>query len=538
MYPVSSFCASVLRRRAGLDAPVVSLCVLSALLAVVASNAADSGLKVSVTGGQIRGVRLAMPGGGVVFRGIPFAQPPIGALRWREPMPVKPWTGVRDAGVWGSPCAQNPAGYNNQDAAKSSEDCLYLNVWAPEWPSKSRLPVMLWFHGGSNTGGAGSEAVLAAATLYRRGVVYVTTNYRLGAFGFFAHSELRHESAHEASGNYGLLDQIAALKWVHENIAQFGGDPGNVTVFGQSAGAMDLGLLMTSPLTKGLFHRAIAESGAAIVRGSTPLRQAEEAGAKFAESLGAPAGADAIQYLRSLSTAEILKAMVNQAGGAGANIDGWVLPRSAAEVFSEGQEHPVPLVIGNNARENAPRQADADSVRKAIQDRYGSLAPKALQLYSLDGSQPGTADPLYGGAADQWAADTSFRCPAVVEAEWRSRAGHPTYEYQFDHAIPGRPSTSHSGELPYVHGSLIPTGVLGANYGELDRKISEIIQQYWTNFARTGNPNGGKLPFWPQFDAAKRSFLEFTDDGPVVKSGLRRAYCEVFEENLNEQMKH
>ena len=219
----------------------------------------------------------SLSAGGAVFKGIPFAAPPVGDLRWREPNPVKPWIGIRDATAFGSRCMQS--------GKNVSEDCLYLNVWTPEWPAKSRRPVMLWIHGGGNFAGSSGEAIFDGAQFAQHGVVLVSANYRLGVFGFFAHPELTAESTHHASGNYGLMDQIAALKWVHENIAKFGGDPRNVTLFGESAGALDINVLMTSPLTKGLFARLIGESGPVVAPPS--LAEGEKKGLSVAEGLHA-----------------------------------------------------------------------------------------------------------------------------------------------------------------------------------------------------------------------------------------------------------
>jgi len=222
------------------------------LLAALASTLAwpQTVPEVSITGGRIRGTVVGQDS--AVFKGIPFAQPPTGDLRWRESVPAKPWSAVRDASAFGPPCVQGGA-----QGTKSSEDCLYLNVWTPAWPPKSRAPVMVWIHGGGNFAGSGSEAIFDGESLARRGVLLVTTNYRLGVFGFLAHPELTKESPHHVSGNYGLLDQILALRWVRDKIARFGGDPGNVTIFGESAGSLDVNVLMTSPLAKGLFHRVI-----------------------------------------------------------------------------------------------------------------------------------------------------------------------------------------------------------------------------------------------------------------------------------------
>jgi para-nitrobenzyl esterase len=247
---------------------------LAALTLVGFAGAAQEPPIVTITGGKIRGSALSR---GAVFKGIPFAAPPIGDLRWREPSAMKPWPGLRDATNFGARCMQNGVGV--------SEDCLYLNVWTPEWPPKSLKPVMLWIHGGGNFAGASSDAIFDGENFARRGVVLVSANYRLGVFGFFAHPELTAESPHHASGNYGLMDQVAALKWVHDNVANFGGDPRNVTIFGESAGALDINVLLTSPLTKGLFERLIGESGPVVAPPSLP--EGEKKGLGVAANLKA-----------------------------------------------------------------------------------------------------------------------------------------------------------------------------------------------------------------------------------------------------------
>ena len=523
------------------------------LLAVAVVAAADTPPAASVTGGQIRGASLDQ--GGAMFKGIPFAQPPVGDRRWREPGPVQPWTAARDATAFSPPCAQNSGG---KPMENSNEDCLYLNVWTPEWPAKSRKPVMVWFHGGGNYGGTASSNNFNGEPLARRGVVLVTVNYRLTIFGFFAHPELTRESAHHASGNYGLMDQIAALKWVRDNIAKFGGDPGNVTIFGQSAGAVDVNVLMASPLTKGLFHRAIAESGT-VTRNPDPatlgmtalgslmnvkggavsyndaagLAEAEQMGESMASSLiaaaplKAPAGG-ALRYLREQPAAELLKITAQPRMSIGpANgviADGWVLPKPPAQVFATGQEHRVALLIGNNSRERTPPQTTAEEVNKAMEAMYGTLAPRAMALYA--GPQ---ADPLYGERSAQWVVDTMYRCPVVAQLVWHAAAGNTGYEYQFDRAAPGREAAgaTHGAEVGYVFGTLDP-----ARYGAADRELSDAIEQYWTNFAKTGNPNGGGLARWPKFDVASRGYMEFTNDGPAPREGLRRPFCDLYVDNV------
>jgi para-nitrobenzyl esterase len=521
------------------------LAVLLVLFAVAAS-AADSAPTVAVTGGQIRGSLLA-PIDVAMFKGIPYAQPPVGDLRWRPPLAVKPWLGVRDANAFGSPCAQNA---NGRMLENSQEDCLFLNVWTPEWPAKSRLPVMVWIHGGGNYGGTASSANFDGQSLARHGVVLVTVNYRLTIFGFLAHPELTRESPHHASGNYGLLDQIAALQWVHDNIGKFGGDPANVTIFGQSAGAVDVNVLTTSPLAKGLFQRVIAESGTVTrnpdavsmsmtARGAlmpvksgpvtysdaATLAEAEQAGAKFGASL---------KDLRALPAAELLKATtaprMSIGPANGVVVDGWVFPKPPAEIFVKGEEARVPLLIGNNARERTPPGVTTDDLKKAMDAMYGPLAASAVSLYGLDAAAP--ADALYGGPAAQWVVDSLYRCPVVAQLAWHSSAGNPSYEYQYDHAAPGREAGGavHGAEVAYVFGAL------GANTGAVDRDISAALETYWTNFAKTGNPNGAGLPQWPAFEAAARGYLEFTDSGPVAREGLRRPYCDLYLDNVKRLM--
>jgi para-nitrobenzyl esterase len=488
-------------------------------------SAAQTDPLVAVTGGRIRG-RLA-PDGGAAFKGVPFARPPLGDLRWREPRPVKPWAGVREAAQFRAACTQLSEGWNRRDVAGSAEDCLYLNVATPEWPPKAPRPVMVWIHGGSNTAGSGEAAAFDQRTLVRRGLVLVTINYRLGALGFLAHPELTRESPHHASGNYGLMDQIAALRWVRDNIARFGGDPGNVTVAGESAGAFDIGLLMTSPLVRGLFHRAIAESGAvAGFNGSVTAARAAETGRKLAVQLKAPDGA-AIRYLRTLPPEDILQAARIASGGdrtgLETSVDGWVLLRPPADVFAEGHSLPVPLITGSNAQETGGPEP-AEKLREKIRRTYGDLADRALTLYGLAGAGEGQSDPLYGVPGTQWSTDTEFRCPSTAEAVWHAAAGHPTYQYEFERPQPGKPATAHASELNFLFG----TWDRDVRLAPIDQEISEQMQAYWTNFSRTGDPNGDGLSPWPKFRVNSQAYLAFTSNGAATKSEMRRAFCEVF----------
>ena len=513
--------------------------VLVVLLAVPAF-AADLAV-ITVTGGQIRGGALNK--GGAVFKGVPFAQAPVGDLRWREPAGVKGWTGVREATSFGAPCAQNAGGRMQET---SSEDCLFLNVWTAEWPARGRKPVMVWFHGGGNYAGTASGNNFDGESLARRGVVLVTANYRLSVFGFLAHPELTKESPHHASGNYGLMDQIAALKWVHDNISKFGGDPSNVTIFGQSAGAVDVNVLMTSPQAKDLFHKVIAESGTvtrvpddATMRmtglgavmsprsGDTysdalTLGEAEKAGEKLVPG--------SLKELRAMPAADLLKTTAAPRMSIGpANgivVDGCIFPKPPAEVFAKGQEQKVPLLIGNNSRERTP-QTTNEELSKAVDAMYGPFASRGFAMYESAG-----LDPLYGSMGAQWVVDTMYRCPVVLQLNWHAAAGNPGYEYQFDRAAPGREAAgaTHGAEVSYVFGNL------SANYAAPDREISAAMQQYWTNFAKTGDPNGAGLPKWPKYDAGSRGYIEFTNNGPLAREGLRRAYCDLYVENIQRLM--
>lgn len=515
------------------------------LLTSAIAQSADTEPVVTITSGQIRGNHL--PSGRAEFLGIPFAQPPIGDLRWHEPVLPKPWSGIRDAKEFGAPCAQNVAGdWNKKDAERSQEDCLYLNVITPQWPPKTPLPVMFWLHGGANTGGTASAALYKDGTLVEHGTVLVTANYRLDIFGFFAHPELTRESAHHSSGNYAILDQIAALKWVRDNIAKFGGDPHNITVFGQSAGALDTGLLMTSPLSKDLFQRAIGESGTVLLANPPALSFAEQGGVKFAEDLHAPA-TDAIKYLRSLPASDLLKAVLSsQHGGPDGpnaspqyrpwpNIDGWVFPELPAKVFADGREAAIPLIIGNNTREfDGPDTLDA--VRNWMQGFYGDLAPKAFAAYGIDNGGQGSKDALYGPVGNQWAADFIFRCPATAVAGWHTAAHHPTYEYQFERAIPGQEAQGavHSADLPYVFGFYPKSGNISGAFTDVDFKLADTIEKYWTTFARTGDPNEKGAPAWPVYDGNK-AYVRFTEEGQVsADTALRDKQCGLYRERVKQ----
>ena len=382
-----------------------------ALLAPVAS--AQEPPTVNVTGGKVQGGTLK--GSGAVFKGIPFAAPPVGDLRWREPVPVKPWTGTRDATHFGARCIQS--------GADVSEDCLYINVWTPEWPPKARKPVMLWIHGGGNFAGASSEAIFDGEALAQHGVVLVSVNYRLGVFGFYAHPELTAESKHHASGNYGLMDQVAALQWVRDNIARFGGDPRNVTIFGESAGALDINVLMTSPLAKGLYARLIGESGPVVAPPS--LAEGEKKGLSVAASLKA----DSLKAMRALPAADLQIATGQGLSFLGpilgVVVDGWVVPKPPFEVFEGGQEHRVDLLLGTNARELTRPFFPVEGLNQSIAAQFGPLTPRALEVYGVKDGKEAAPDPVFGSAMAQWATDSQFRCVRGEIPDHAHNAGTP-----------------------------------------------------------------------------------------------------------------
>ncbi len=499
-------------------------------------------LVVHTAAGLVRGiVRTSV---GAEFLGIPYAQPPVGDLRWREPLPAKPWSGIRDASNFGAACSQPLLGgaWNRYDVANSQEDCLYLNVVTPAWPAAKPLPVMFWIHGGANLGGSGSGDLYNSGTLTEHGVVLVTINYRLGVFGFLAHPALTAESPYHASGNYGLMDQILALHWVHDNIASFGGDPENITVFGQSAGSMDTGMLLTSPLAAGLFQKAIAESGAAFAPSVDPLTNAEQRGLDTAAALNVPVGAEGIAALRKIPAPDLLLKLGTRASdwpGFTPDVDGWVLSRSPAAVFKAGSEAAIPLLIGTTSREFGSTES-VDELRAAITHTDGDLAPQALALYGVAGDGQGTIDPLYGAAGVQWNADNLFHCPIATEALWHAAAHRATYEYELDHAIPGQETQGalHSSDLPYVFGYFPKSGNIGGTFTDTDTRLAALIESYWTNFARTGDPNGAGLPKWPRLEKTQ-SYLRFIQDGTtaVGATPLRGPQCDLYRKVLAQQLK-
>jgi para-nitrobenzyl esterase len=499
--------------------------------------------------------------GDPVFQAIPYAAPPVGDLRWRPPQSPAAWDGVRDATKAPHSCMQANWGWNVRDALNESEDCLYLNIATPSLHPPHPLPVLFWIHGGANYNGSGRY--WQGQTLTQHGVVLVSINYRLGVFGFLALPALTAESPHHSSGNYALLDQIAALQWVRSNIARFGGDPTNITVAGQSAGAVDVGLLLAAPPSSGLFTKAIAESGGPIppVPILHSLAEGEAIGQSFAAQAGAPAGPNQLAALRQVSASDVLEAAnrftapdregVPTHQGPEPIVDGWVLPAQPAEAIRDGASHKVPLLIGNNIEEFTfgrssvvPSSAPPDppeALRRAIEFNFGQEGSAAIAAYGLAHSDAPPVDPHLGSAGTQMMTDILFRCPARMTGDWLGHRGLSVWVYQFERPLPGTGSaTRHSGELPYVFGwaQRLGPGVMGATYGPDDVALSQQIQAFWTNFAKTGNPNGSGLPSWPSFAPRAPSLMHFTAAGTAVAAPLEpRATCALYKTHLEQELK-
>lgn len=449
------------------------------------------------------------------FKGIPFAQPPVGDLRWKPPQPVKNWTGVRKADQFGARCMQRtgPGADYWFRSNGMSEDCLYLNVWTPAKSGKERLPVLVYVFGGGFQNGDGSEPRYDGESMASKGIVAVSINYRLNIFGFYSHPELTRESPHHASGNYGLLDQVAALQWVQRNIAAFGGDPKKVTIAGESAGSISVSALMASPLSKNLIAGAIGESGALIsTLPPRSLRETEEDGAQFA----AAAGVDSLKALRAMSAAGIQEALVKaaQPGPGGLrfrpNLDGYFLAKPLKEIFAAGEQSKVPLLAGSNTEEGNARavlgqsEPTPENFAAAVKRLYGDHADAVLKAYAAS-----TPEAVLQAATDL--ASARF----IGHGTWKwtelqaQTSGKPVYRYMYARSRPrfapeGQPAGSprakgavHSAEIQYAMGNLS----LDKRYGwePDDYKVSETMQAYFVNFIKTGNPNGPGLANWPAY---------------------------------------
>ncbi len=462
--------------------------------------------------GAVRGELTA--DGRHLFRGIPYAAPPVGPLRWTPPQPVRGWKSVRDATRSAPSCPQVDRGWNAAAARFASEDCLYLEVGTPGPKPAKPMPVMVWIHGGSNYAGGGAGTIQSG--IVRKGVVLVSLQYRLGALGFLSHPALSREAG-GASGNYGLMDQQAALRWVRANIAAFGGDPANVTLFGESAGGMDVGLHLLSPGSRGLFARAIEQSGTPGF-GTPPrsLADNERLGVMIAAQAGSAQTATALRVLPvagliAATEAVDVPGLVDKSFiWLQAIVDGRVLPDTPAAILAKGG-NPAPLIVGSNARELTLHGGVARA-GTAIADAFGHNADAARHAYGLD--RIPVADPRMGDLDLILSNDINFRCPTTVVATARTRTGQPVWHYQFDYSAPdGRPVT-HGSDIRYVM----------AGTDELEPGAPPM-QAYWLAFARTGNPNAAGLPAWPRYDLRTRSYLAFVNGGPQPGNDLRGPVC-------------
>jgi para-nitrobenzyl esterase len=473
--------------------------------------------QVLTESGAISGV---LESGLNIYKGVPFAAPPLGDLRWRPPTHVAPWTGTRKADAFAPACMQDGVSMPGETPPKVSEDCLYLNLWTPaQADTKSaRLPVIVWIYGGGYINGSASMPLYWGDRLASKGVIVVTIAYRLGPLGFFAHPELTRESPQHSSGNYGLMDQIAALEWIQRNIAAFGGDPKNVTIAGQSSGAISVSILMASPLAKGLFQRAIGESGGLFepvqLAPKYLLANAERDGEKFAVSLGA----SSLQQLRQLPASQLTG---NAGGISHPVIEPYVLPLLPYEAFTSGQQNDVPLLIGSNAEE-ARSLVDVTHLTAAtfdsdLEHSWGPLPAPLVAAY------PHTTDLEARQARLDLERDLRFGWDMWAWARLQAGTGKsPVYYYSFRQQPPFPAGSlydgwgaSHFAELWYVFDHLNQEPW---RWSAADRKVAEEISSYWVNFARSGNPNGQGLPLWPAFTGGDGKVLLLGD--PITVGGV------------------
>jgi para-nitrobenzyl esterase len=478
-----------------------------------------------------------------VFKGIPFAAPPVGALRWKEPQPVAKWDGVRDASKFGNVCiqpdgaARGPKGLNiavGPGSPPQSEDCLYLNVWTGARAATERRPGMVYFFGGAFTEGAGSIPLYDGDALAKKGAVVVTMNYRLGPFGFFVHPALTAESPHKASGNYGLADMVASLRWVKSNIAAFGGDPSNVTVFGQSAGAMAIGSLVSSPETKGLFQRAIGQSGSWMGLGPAPAMstraRAEEAGKGLADA----AGVTTAEQLRAMPAADVTAKLRS---GAGMIVDGWIIPEDPSNVFAAGKQNAVDVLVGSNRDDlsfGPPRTTTPEQFEQGAAQRWGALADQFLKLY------PHATDAEATKSQADSANDGAFWHMRLF-ADNQKKLGKQAWLFFFAQNPPapsGQPPfpAAHASELPYVFNNLgkaplfpDPSDPALAAASAPDKKVADQMSSYWVNFARSGNPNGAGLPMWQEHKVGDSDRAIILDADPSSEKLPAKARLELYD---------
>ena len=507
-----------------------SLAALAATVGVGTVAHSQTPPQVRVESGELQGV---VADGVASFKGIPFAAPPVGDLRWRPPQPAVRWTGVRQAAEFGADCMQGrfgpPSAPGAPPARVPSEDCLFLNVWRPTSAAPvAKLPVMVWIYGGGFMGGSSASPGTSGVEFAKRGVILVSVNYRVGRFGFFAFPALSRERPDEPKGNYAYMDQIAALQWVKRNIAAFGGDPNNVTIFGFSAGGVSVHSLLASPLARGLFHKAIAQSGGSrdSVLTARPMREdgvdpnypvsAETIGITFARSMGIE-GTDqaALASLRALSAEQVLRGAAAPAGVGGPPIettpvlDGKLVTETAETAYKARRQPRVPLLLGSNSADTAGNRIRA-TTKEQLFARFGQWSARAKAAYDPGGTTDLAT--LVSRAND----DFGQAEPARFAANAFAANGSPVYLYRFSYVQTAmreqlRGGAPHGGEIAYVFGTL-SAGRGGAPTPE-DQAVARMAQSYWVNFAKTGDPNGAGLPAWPRHDPGKDLIFEFRADG-------------------------
>lgn len=477
-------------------------------------------MEVSIGAGLLRGTTICHSGGGEVsaFLGIPYAAAPLAALRWRPPQPVSSWTGFRDATRFGDDFPQ--AGNALFRAPAQSEDCLYLNVWAPANAQGAELPVMVWLHGGGFVGGSGSDARCDGAAFAAAGVVVVSLNYRSGIFGFLAHPGLSRESEQGASGNYGLLDQIAALRWVQENIAAFGGSPRRVTVFGVSAGSAAIALLMTTSQARGLFSQAILHSPGSC-RPLASLDDAQTAALVLGADIAAMRQWSATELfaktplmvpkMRGLTTPRVLRPIR----------DGWLITQDELPALDRGEFAAMPLLVGSNADEGSKLTAGwtvdtVEQYRALLETSFGAMAAQAFDSY------PASADAQVRGRVGEIFGDTQFNYGTWRLAEAMAAKGEPTYRYLFSRRRPGQRDGPHHGdEVSYVFDNLVLHDQRARfEFNETDQSVARAMHGAWLRFARDGDPNGAGLPSWPRFARERGAALVF-DESITVNDSWR-----------------